>query len=104
MALRNGDVDEALNIWQSSNSANASHNLAIYNHLLAVDKEVSGPNYAYKKYWREGLKYWQQTLSSNQFKNLALERVRSLNDATLKEDYVEEVFDQLPLAILSINA
>jgi hypothetical protein len=43
-------------------------------------------------------------LSNNDFKSLAIARVQQLNDPTIREDYVEEIFGQLSLAILSINA
>lgn len=101
-ALKRGDADEALSIWQSSSAANADHNIAVYNQVLAIDSEVNSSGNDGK--WREALRNWHTALSSNDFKNLVLQRVEQLNDPTLREDYVNEVFSELPLAILSINA
>ena len=101
-ALKKADVDGAVSIWQSSSASNAAHNLAVYNHVLAIDNEFGddGNN----KNWREALNQWHITLSNNDFKSLAIARVQQLNDPTIREDYVEEIFGQLSLAILSINA
>lgn len=103
-SLKKGDVDGAVSLWNSSIAANATHNLAVYNHVLAVDAEVSGGPSSSQQYWREALSQWYRTLSSNDFKSLAMERVHQLDDPTLKEDYVEDVFMQLAVGILSINA
>lgn len=104
MALKKGDVDSAVSIWNSSIAANASHNLAVYNHVLAIDNELGGGTSSSQSYWRESLRQWHITLSSNDFKNLAMLRVQQLNDPTVKEDYVEEIFSQFAVAVLSINA
>ena len=106
-ALKRGNVDEAVSLWESSGAANASHNLAVYNHVLAIDKEEfndstdRGDNN--ESNWREALNQWRITLSNNDFKNLAAERVQQLDDPTMRQDYVEEIFSQLAVAILSIN-
>lgn len=103
-SLKKGDVDGALSVWNSSNAANAAHNLAVYNHVLAVDAEMAGGPSSSQQYWREALSQWYRTLSSGDFKNLVIMRVQQLDDATMRQDYVEEVFSQLAVAVLSINA
>lgn len=103
-ALKKGDVNSAVSIWQSSDAANARHNVAVYYHVLAVDDERAGNYSSSDKYWKDALSKWHKTLSTVDFKNLVLTRVQKLNDPTLKEDYVNDVFSQLPVAILSLNA
>lgn len=104
MALKKVDIDGAVSLWNSSTAANASHNLAVYNHIMAIDAEIRGDLSSSQGYWRESLKQWHKTLSNDNFKNLTLLRVQQLNDPTIKQDYVEDIFRQFPVAILSINA
>ena len=104
MALKKVDIDGAVSLWNSSTAANASHNLAVYNHIMAIDAEIRGDLSSSQSYWRESLKQWHKTLSNDNFKNLTLLRVQQLNDPTIKQDYVEDIFRQFPVAILSINA
>ena len=103
-ALKNSDAAGALSIWKSSSASNATHNLAVYNHVLAVDYEMANNTSSSESYWRESLKYWSIVLASSDFKALALKRIEQLNDPTIKEDYLDEIFNELPAAILSINA
>lgn len=106
-ALKRGNIDEAVALWDSSSAANAAHNLAVYNHIIAIDKEGFNDSSDYgdgnEDNWREAINQWRITLSNNDFKNLAIERVQQLDDPTMRQDYVEEIFSQLAVAILSIN-
>jgi hypothetical protein len=107
--LKNDDYNKAISYWgdvSASNTMNMTsvHNLAVLYHVRALDGFLDGKGN--KKLFEDlemALNYWSQTINSNNFKNFVKERINSINDPRLTEEYVDEIFNQIPEKLLNIN-
>jgi hypothetical protein len=107
--LKNDNYNKAISYWgdvSASNTMNMTsiHNLAVLYHVRALDGFLEGKGN--KKLFEDlemALNYWSQTINSNNFRNFVKERVNSINDPRLTEEYVDEIFDELPAKLLNIN-
>jgi hypothetical protein len=107
--LKDGDYNKAISYWggvSTSNTMNMTsiHNLAVLHHVRALDGFLDGKGN--KDLFNDlelAFNYWSQTLSSNNFKGYVKERVNSLNDPRLTEEYVDKIFKELPQNLLNIN-
>lgn len=103
--LKNKQYEEFISYWENLNDKNVSnHNLAVFYQVISLDLYVLGDNKRKQlDYSKKALKYWNKTLStSSGFKDFAKGRVRKLNNPMLKESFVDETFQALPKALLSI--
>ncbi|MBE6493297.1 MAG: hypothetical protein E7Z84_01620 [Methanosphaera stadtmanae] len=106
--LNNNDYDSAKKYWESqskteSTNTTSVHNLAVINHIRALEL-FEKEDYDAVVYLTDAIKYWSLILSgSNNFKNFVKQRVNSLNDPRLTNEYVDEIFEQLPADLLNIN-
>lgn len=108
------DQETAKGIWINNIDQNpvAAHNLAIYNHLLALDNEYVNQNgklngSALKRtesYWNSAYNYWNTLISNDVFRKQMEQRIKQINDPTLNINFVNELFSILPEYLLSINA
>ncbi|MFC1952610.1 hypothetical protein ACFLWR_00570 [Chloroflexota bacterium] len=118
MAIKQRDMKKALDIWQhhdtQSSEANISmHNLAVFNHTMALDieyYETSGKTISKKltdsklSYWKLAYSRWKMLLNDERFWQRARERIRELDDPRLTTGTIHKIREELPKALLSINA
>ena len=105
--LKNNDYESSKNYWESvskteSINTTSVHNLAVLNHIKALEL-FEKEDYDAVSYLKDSLKYWSIILSGSNFKNYVKERVNTLNDPRLTNEYVDEIFNQLPTDLLNIN-
>ena len=136
-ALEAGEHTRAATIWESEAKLAkigqiALHNLAVLDHLIALDTEArlaSQPivseqrlqhgfwvrNFASGKVeraeqnnideiWLGILSRWKQVIDGDDFWEAARSRIRTIDDAQLTTGLVRRVRETLPVAIQSINA
>jgi len=91
----------------------ATHNLAILDHLSALDQEQSlsatagfesRQGAAINALWQRGLSLWDQVVKDAEFWNHIEARIRDLNDAQLTTGLVRPLRETMPLALSAINA
>ena len=101
--LRNKQYDDFIGYWENKKDNNVSyHNLAIFYQAMSLDFYASNEDTnKIIDYSKKALNYWKKTFASG-FEDFAKDRVRKLNNPLLKESFVNEVFSELPKAILSI--
>ena len=107
--LKESKYGKAISYWDDSSSASTMnmtsiHNLAVVYHVRALDGFLEGKGN--KNLFEDldlALKYWSQIIYSNKFKDFVKERVNSLNDPRLTEEFVDKVFDELPYDLLNIS-
>lgn len=107
--LNENNYEQVISYW-SNTSKTASmnmtsiHNLAILYHVRALDGLINGENNdGLFEDLELALNYWSQTIDSSKFKNFVKERVDSLNDPRLTEEFVDQIFKDLPHDLLNIN-
>ena len=111
-AVRANDLDRALAMWRQRSSANdprgiAVHNLAVFNHLMALQVEGSllpGQRTASADFWAIAFHYWSAVVGNDRFWDHFAQRVKDTNDPRLTPDHAEMLRNSLPQAILYINA
>ncbi|MBI3248808.1 MAG: hypothetical protein HYZ50_20085 [Deltaproteobacteria bacterium] len=116
-ALDQNDVDTATQCWTeqarvASHSHIAIHNLAVLDHLVALDGEVRLASLGLPtkeqehlgQLWLRTFARWQQVLNNEEFWSVVTNRVRDMNDVQLTTSFVHHIRDTLPLALLLINA
>jgi hypothetical protein len=120
--LREGQWTEARDIWRklagktrSDETRRATHNLAVLMHARVVTMEA-GKNPFLKRMtgntplpaevldgWREALHQWSEYWRDAAGWNHWHARVRAVADRRLRDDFVDELRDLLPDALLQIN-
>jgi hypothetical protein len=117
-AVINKKLPEAVSIWgkreqNGSESYVSTHNLAVCYHALALDIdkreiEKNPVNDEQKikraKYWELALSRWRLLLKNNNFWQRVQQRVDYLNDPRINYQTIEQIKNQLPQALLMINA
>lgn len=115
-ALERGQAKEATAIWTSGAKQGpathvAIHNLAVFEHLVALDYEarLTGNGLDTKQrerlgeLWARALSRWGQVIESEDFWSALRTRVREMNDARLTTGLVRRIRATLPQALLLIN-
>jgi hypothetical protein len=116
-ALAAGHAKDAATLWAAESQKGprshvALHNLAVLEHLTALDYEarLSASGLDEKKktrlgdLWAKALGRWLQILNNEAFWEDVRLRVRDMDDARLTTGFVRRVRATLPAALLSINA
>jgi len=116
-ALEEGDIKRAADIWMPLAKIDgeghiATHNLAVLNHLIALDYEgrtaTSGLTKKDQKrladLWRRGFACWKTVFEGENFWSVVKRRVRDLDDIQLTTGFVRRVRSTLPTALLLVNA
>lgn len=108
--------DLAVNIWKNfldgKQSGIALHNLAVINHLHALDIELETLNphetetfnrsEKLAAFWRFSHKYWNSTCQNDTFWDL-LTRHAQNNDSSLDRSLIDNIREVIPIAIAGIN-
>jgi hypothetical protein len=114
-AMKNGDYQQAINIWnrQAGNGdVIAVHNLAVLYHALALDIEkmeqiqTLNEQQARQKfyYWKEAFSRWRACIGEDSLWKRMRDRIIELDDPRATEHELEKLKSLLPAAILKINA
>ncbi|WP_203997605.1 hypothetical protein [Virgisporangium aurantiacum] len=108
-ALTAGRVDDAENRWQriESRSPYALHNLAVLNHVIAIDDELAQPQrklVGAPRRWREAYRYWIDAWRSDEHWAVFGDRVRRAGHPGLGDWVVSTLRERLPLVLSSVNA
>lgn len=107
--LKENKYNKAISYWGNVSDTNTMnmtsiHNLAVLYHVRALDGFLDGKgNKDLFSDLELSLNYWSQIVNSNNFKDYVKERVNSLNDPRLNEEFVDKIFDDLPHDLLNIN-
>ncbi|WP_131738735.1 hypothetical protein [Actinomadura roseirufa] len=96
-ALRRGDVAEAERVWKDAGTPVARHNLAVLAHARALDASGDAP-------WREVFEAWRHVVDDHAFWSLLEDRARALADPRLGPGTAGRLREDLPEALLGINA
>ncbi|WP_298523267.1 carboxypeptidase-like regulatory domain-containing protein [uncultured Methanobrevibacter sp.] len=107
--LKENNYNKAISYWEDISNTNTMnmtsiHNLAVLYHVRALDGFLEGKGN--KKLFSDlelSLNYWSQIVNSNNFKDFVKERVNDIKDPRLNEEFVDEIFDDLPHNLLNIN-
>ena len=112
-ALQRGDTDGAIRLWSEQENSPATrvvavHNLAVAEHLQALELEQDGADPAKARardeHWREAQKRWKLVVESEAMWSRLNERVRQINDARLRTSLGRRLQDWLPRGLMQINA
>nr|VFJ50690.1 MAG: hypothetical protein BECKFM1743C_GA0114222_100882 [Candidatus Kentron sp. FM]VFJ50720.1 MAG: hypothetical protein BECKFM1743A_GA0114220_100872 [Candidatus Kentron sp. FM]VFK08736.1 MAG: hypothetical protein BECKFM1743B_GA0114221_100802 [Candidatus Kentron sp. FM] len=116
-ALEQQDITHAMDIWielakVSGERHIAMHNLAVLDHVNALDYEarftISGLGDKEREHlldlWGSGLARWKEVIDGEDFWDALKRRVRELNDVQLTTGFVYRVRSTLPTALLLFNA
>lgn len=115
-ALEQGQIAKATALWKEQTKLNgrgqiATHNLAVLDLLVALDREVSlASQKTDKKHlkeltdlWFRAYTRWEQVLDGEEFWSAMKNRIRDLNDLQLTTGFVRRIRSTLPKALLLIN-
>jgi hypothetical protein len=115
-AIRNGDIEKAKSIW-SYNSKNGNeyisiHNLAILNHMIALDYEnmaltarLSENQMSERDHsWSESIWCWSKLLEREAIWSRLSDRIREFNHPGLNTGESRRIKTSLPEALVFINA
>ncbi len=115
-AAANGELDQAVKQWEQAAQVGqdelAIHNLAILDHMTALDREIHpsvASSYARQEndldvLWSRAFESWRRVLAGEQFWSALKARARAIDDVTLTTGVVRRIRATLPMAILLINA
>ena len=111
-AVQAKDQDRALKEWRRRNKASdsegvASHNLAVFSHLMALQIEGSklfGQPVNAADFWRDAFRYWRAVVDNSRFWNRFIGHIQRVNDPRVTPALAEKIWASLPEAILFINA
>ncbi len=107
--LARGDTAAATLGWSQAASRGdpvAWHNLAVYQHLLALEWEqtADADPAILNQVWREAADYWKRVQTDQRFWHLLETRIAALDDAQLPADSACRLRDQLPEILSRIHA
>jgi hypothetical protein len=118
-AIKNGDEQGAIAFWKASIGEGsviatvAKHNLAVANHLRALDDEASildgvfhsnDQLHELEVLWRSALGYWDDLAEDEHLWSLVADRIREVNDPRLTQGFARRMRMQLQRAFDQINA
>ncbi len=107
--IARGDTNGAAVLWSAAAGEGnpvAWHNLAVYQHLLALEWESDAgtdPS-ALRQLWSEAADYWQHVLADDAFWPLVATRIQQLQDPQLPPDAVAKLREALPDILARIHA
>jgi WD40 repeat protein/formylglycine-generating enzyme required for sulfatase activity len=117
LALREGNIEEAVQVWtdiaNTYTAENVSiHNMAVLSHLQALDLEEQAKSSPLSEiqlkrlgiFWKQTYKRWKMLLDHQGFWKRLEARVSEFGDPRLDVNTVEEMRRMLPLALLTITA
>ncbi len=107
--LARGDTAAATLGWSQAAGRGdpvAWHNLAVYQHLLALEWEQAADSdpAVLNQVWREAADYWQRVQADEKFWRLVEARIGALNDAQLPATVVSRLRERLPEVLARIHA
>jgi hypothetical protein len=105
-ALTAGRVDDAENLWREG-SPYGLHNLAVLNHVLALDEELAQPQkklIGSPRRWRQAYRYWIAVWRDDACWAVFDERVRRGGHPGLPGRVAPALRERLPLVLSSVNA
>ena len=100
-AFEAGDPERADTVWDAAGTDVAHHNLAVLNHMLALDADHAVRVAAAK--WRRSYRYWRTIWRSDAFWDLYATRAAGRGEAAARET-ATTVREQLPLVLAGIGA
>lgn len=116
-ALAQGQIAEAMAIWQRQQQQDGItniplHNLAVLTHALALDLEhlaarqplTHRQSADLAQYWEQALQLWGALIREDSFWGKLEQRAAGLDDPRLTPVAVTHIRRALPTAVLSINA
>ncbi|MCC5829130.1 MAG: hypothetical protein JJU36_06745 [Phycisphaeraceae bacterium] len=116
-ALEEGNVKRAAEIWMglakvAGDGHIATHNLAVLDHMVALDYEAKLTSSGLSKkeqqqledLWVRGFARWKEVVDGEDFWSVVKTRVRELNDTQLTTGFVRRARGTLPTALLLISA
>jgi hypothetical protein len=111
-AVQAKDQDRPVKEWRRRSGVSdpngiASHNLAVFNHLMALQTEGSkllGRPVVAPDFWKDAFNYWHAVVENSRFWDCFIQRIRHVNDPRVTPDLAEKIWASLPEAILYINA
>lgn len=117
IALRDENMEEAIDIWNLSFSSStvdnvSTHNLAVLSHANALDLEqkartkglTTQENAILETHWRKAFERWNLLRRQDNFWARLGRRVDSFGDARLKSQAIDELRQYLADGLLLINA
>ena len=115
--LKLNDYPASISIWrmlevEEKDNVISVHNLAVLYHVLVLDLEYASINkeldeFQSKKrenYWKQAFIRWNKILDDEAFWNIIYNRIKTLDDPTLKTSFINNLSQILPHALISINA
>jgi hypothetical protein len=101
-AFAAGDMERADALWEAAGTDVAHHNLAVLNHMLALDADHTVRIQADR--WRRSYRYWLTIWRSDAFWDLFARRVAQVGHPDLGPSTAATVRDELPLLLARIGA
>jgi hypothetical protein len=106
--LARAETKQPVAAWQAAASTGqpvALHNLAIYNHLLALEAEQGGDlmEDEMSEPWKKALRYWEKVGSDEALWQCVRARVTKLADPQLSVDFVAQLRGALLPALARVN-
>jgi hypothetical protein len=109
-AFEAGDPERADAVWEAAGTEVAHHNLAVLNHMLALDADDAVRVAAAK--WRRSYKYWRTVWLSPAFWHLYAARLAGPGEPAADRETAREtgrqtaatIREQLPLVLAGIGA
>ena len=111
--LEAGDAGSARKLWrEDADNIHATHNLAVLDHMAALDLEVRGLTTPLTEreqerlatLWKAVFPRWKQVFESEELSATLKARVREINDEQLSTGFARRICNSLPFALLLINA
>jgi hypothetical protein len=112
-----GDGEKAFDLWierkaDPEKSPVAYHNLAVVNHLMAIEWMLHSLNAAPDEesqtridaYWVTAIRYWKRTAVDDRVWDVVKARIRSLDDPRLTTGFARRMREGLLPAVANINA
>ncbi|MFI7130718.1 hypothetical protein ACIBQ1_33860 [Nonomuraea sp. NPDC050153] len=105
-ALLKGEPYDALRVWERTEKrpakAIAVHNIAVLSHVWALDADRLDADAM--RLWKRAYKCWAKVIADDSFWDLMRARAEELDDPRLSAGTVRRMREDLPAALLAINA
>ncbi|QHN03989.1 response regulator [Granulicella sp. WH15] len=85
----------------------ATHNLAVFSHLRALEGEtsgISGQTISATTLWGDAFRHWQTVATNSRFWDHYIQRIKEMNDPRITPELARSMWRTLPEALLYINA
>ncbi|MFI6532064.1 hypothetical protein ACIBHY_06420 [Nonomuraea sp. NPDC050547] len=105
-ALLKGEPHDALRVWERTTKQPARtvavHNIAVLSHVWALDTDSLDTDAI--RLWTRAYKCWGEVIADDSFWELMRVRANELDDPRLTAGVVRRMREDLPAALLAINA